>query len=299
MIQMLEEYKTHINRLAERYEEKNMELAIKKLKAFKKRLKLSKKRVPKTGKGIGEKRDPKRVWDKLNIHFEIPSSYILQELKERGEDELPLNNLLNLYAVNRLSAIAKMLLYCKQNNIQPQSFKEGRTPQRIKGWHKMSKITAITYGPLMDFYEDSYLDNKGMCYPLPDELDYLLSLEPNNIAEEITRLKLMLDSQVDYTKLQIEIELERITTTNKHLLNSLMERVEETKILMSHNDVRVQEKYKEIIPAMKRKHENTAKKEKRLLKCIKSDSDEKIGDTESPSASSKTMQEEVVNASIV
>jgi len=299
MIQILEEYKAHINRLTEKYKEKNMELTIEKLKAFKKRLKLSKKRIPKIGKTLGEKKDPEKVWDKLNTYFETPSSYVLQELQQKGEDELPFTSLLNLYALNRLSAIAKMLLYCKQNNILPQQFGEGRTPQRIKGWHKMTKITAITYGPLMDSYKDSYLDNKGKCYPLPNELNYLLSLEPSSVPEEITRLKLMLTSQVDYTKSQTEIELQHITTKNKQLLHSLMERVEEPKIVLSYNDVRMQEKYKEIIPAMKRKHANTIKKEKRLMKCLKANDNEKIGNRESPSTSSKTVQEEVVNPSAV
>lgn len=301
LIQILEEYKTAINRLVDRFEQKNMELTIERLKAYKKRSKLSKKRTAKIMKCIGEKKDTEKVWDKLNAHFEYSPSYILEQLQETPEEELQFSSLLNLHAINRLSAIAKMIQYCKENKIELKQFKEGRTPQRIKGWHKMSKITAITYGPIMESYQDTYLDNKGRCYPLLSELDYLMSLNPSAIGEEITRLKVMLNKQKDCNKPDKELELERISMHNKELLACLIKRNDESKRLISHSDAKVQEKYEEIKPTMKRKHENVMKKEKRMMKFMKVDlcDGDKTSNRTSPTGSIETMQEELINPSHV
>lgn len=301
LIQILEEYKTLINRLVDRFEQKNMELTIENLKAYKKRSKLSKKRITKTMKCMGEKKDTEKVWDKLNSYFEFSPSCILEQLQERPEEELQFSSLLSLHAINRLSAIAKMIQYCRENKIKLKQFKEGRTPQRIKGWHKMSKITAITYGPLTESYQDTYLDKKGKCYPLLSELDYLMSLNLDTIGEEITRLKVMLNRQKECNKSNRELELERISIGNKQSLTCLIKKNDESKRLISHNDVKIQKMYEEIKPAMKRKHENVAKKEKRMMKFMKADlcGGDKTSNRNSPTGSIETMQEELINPSHV
>eukprot|EP00826_Nyctotherus_ovalis_P059607 TRINITY_DN8304_c0_g1_i5.p1 TRINITY_DN8304_c0_g1~~TRINITY_DN8304_c0_g1_i5.p1 ORF type:complete len:311 (-),score=59.87 TRINITY_DN8304_c0_g1_i5:18-950(-) len=295
MIELLEEYKTLISRLAERCEEGGMDQAVEKLKVFKKRLKLSKKKIPKTVKMVGEKKDSGKVWDKLNTYFETASPHILQQLQQSPGLSF---NFLNLHAINRLSAIAKMIQYCSTSNMELKRFKEGRTPQRIKAWHKMSKITAITYGSPAEIYKESYVDHTGVCYPLLREMDYLLSLNSEAVVDEIAILKGLLKTEGACVRLETEVELERVSASNKLLLNTLMERVREAKEVAC-GDAKVQSRYREIIPAMKRKHENLVKKERRLLRFMElktvgdSCANDKASTRKSPSGSLETMQEDL------
>ena len=193
-----------------------------------------------------------------------------------------------------------MIQYCRENRIEFNEFKEGRTPQKIRGWHKMNKITATANGSSI-MEKSSYLDNKGMCYPLLDEMDYLLSLNGDTINEEILRLrKILVDPKHVQYSINGEEELKRIAENNRSLLIEVRKRLEtKGKACIGDNNLdRMCEKYNDMIPAMKRKHENLIKKERRILKTVglgnKSEYiDEKMKNGRSPSGNSETMQEEL------
>ena len=87
------------------------------------------------------------------------------------------------------------------------------------------------------------MDKKGLCYPFIDELNYLSSINMDEITDEIEKLKeLILNPKDD--KDEDEIELEEISKENLKYLKIILKKIDEDRRRSS----------KELIISMKRKH---------------------------------------------
>lgn len=210
-----------------------------------------------------QNRDPENEMLKIDL---LRNNY--ENIEENTEQ------ILNIFAINRLSAIAKMKQFCKDCGVEMRKFGEIRVQQKIRGWHKMHKITAgkFSVDPIFN-NEDSmwvceFLDNEGICYPLIDELEYLLTLDIDNLETEFKILKnLILNPTKKYPTSELEQEFSRVSTRNSEIRNKIFDRllVEKTELLMRPYLVQIEKKYDEIIPAMKRKHDKILKKEEKSL----------------------------------
>ncbi len=275
---------------------------------------IRKKTHNKKSKGTYSKEEVEKVWAELNHYFDSTPFEILDELRPAGTlTDFP--NLLNMYAVNRLAAIAKMLQYCSDNNLDPSKFKEGRVCQKIRAWHKMHKITSGgSDGSKDEFCISPYTDHEGICYPLLEELEYLLSLDLDSLPAEIAALKAVLAAPCTKSANETDTEeiLRSVSERNQQLISKMKAlAAAETKV---ENDPgtgsekmetkeNIEKEYQSLIPAMKRKREYSLRKERkaeRLMTATNSKTgssivtvtDQKTACVKSPSRNSETAQEE-------
>eukprot|EP00826_Nyctotherus_ovalis_P048810 TRINITY_DN5791_c0_g1_i24.p1 TRINITY_DN5791_c0_g1~~TRINITY_DN5791_c0_g1_i24.p1 ORF type:complete len:398 (-),score=77.27 TRINITY_DN5791_c0_g1_i24:13-1206(-) len=125
----------------------------------------------------------KHLWTQLNLYFLQPNqetkSSLLHFQSVQYHNNLPIQ-FLNMFAVNRLSAIAKMLQYCADNGTTVAEFMDDRTYQKVKARLKRAE-EAVLMG-----------DAKEVVCPSLEEVDFLLSLGKENVADAIGVLKLSL-----------------------------------------------------------------------------------------------------------
>ena len=301
-ISALEEYKACVKRYMEECENKGVDAIYMKAK----RIADSSQKTKGGKKKAMHKEDSERVWDEVEKwYFDKPSIELLEKLKriDIGMGSAQPVILLNMAAVNRLAGIAKMAQYCVDNGVSLEKFKEGRVSQKIRAWHKMHRITSV--GHMTDGEEGgiaSYMDHEGLCYPLLEELDYLLELEVDSIQEEITRRKSSLFSPPEPVPDSVaEHFLQTVSARNKVLLEKISSKLSEDSSVESNEGTTdnntVLEKYQTLIPAMKRRREYALKKEKRAIKLIEGKTAESVkmgGGVKSPSGGSETAQDDQI-----
>ena len=163
------------------------------------------------------------VWNAINSYFTPIHSDVRRDIKslisssneEFHKEEF---ELLNIVAVNRLSAIAKMLQYCNENKIAVGNFMKDRIEQKLKTRLKQKKLL-----------DHSIQINETL--PTMNEVSYLSSIKNSNINFVIDTLKYSLlnwnsklEPTIDrYTYLENNLKI--ITNKNNSRLKLLQERI--------------------------------------------------------------------------
>ena len=218
----------------------------------------------KGAKGQGDK-----VWAEVGRYFADVRPELVAVFHSLGERGTDLSSVMNMCAVNRLAAIAKMLQYCKDTNTNPQKFKEGRVFQKIRAWHKIHKITSAEHPLNPSLYSacvTPYTDKEGACYPLMEELDYLQALDIDNLEEETTKLKTLLLKNAQDTWHE-ESEFTTLVSRNRELMHGIEERIRDEPRKVAQN-AKIVEEYGALVPSMKHRRESAMKKEKKVLKSL-------------------------------
>ena len=169
------------------------------------------------GKPNSKKERYNVIWNTFDTFFSFVeleiSDMIERMLKEEYEVEELKDEVLNMYAVNRLAAVAKMLQYCIDNGMTINEFVEKRTYQKIKA--RLNQRKSIGSAESCD---SSYL-------PGLDEFDYLISIGKYNLDLTIDLLKNQLSSWCRGTESGMERELKVIALKNRMLLESIKSRI--------------------------------------------------------------------------
>lgn len=247
LLSAIEEYKSYTKHIIDKYKEKNIESVIVQAKRnahnFNKGESRKDKRAKKPHNDVGSE-EAKKVWKRLSVYFSLCCPELIGELLQVEERELNFPQTLNLFAVNRFAAVLKMILYCQTNSLPFKDFHEGRVSQKIRGWHKMAKIAAAAHGTSLEAASEkaSYTDNKGVYYPLLDELGYLSSIA-GQLPEEVVRLKALLQRPAGECRESGEETLREAALENRVRLKGVLRRVGNER-----------EKGGETVPAAKRTH---------------------------------------------
>jgi len=163
----------------------------------------------------------KCIWTQLNLWFMGISENMKGSLDSiiltLPNSKIPIQ-FLNVAAINRLSAIAKMLQYCLNNGITVAEFMEDRTYQKIKARLKRMEKTG-TSGSNKD----------TMYYPSLDEIPYLLSLRNDNVEIVVNQLKsnIILLHNTN-TSLRNEEELQRVWSRNRRIIEKMKKKIPQT-----------------------------------------------------------------------
>ena len=115
------------------------------------------------------------MWKRLDQYFEDIDTNPLERLLPIPKEKQEERTFLNMEAVNRLAAIAKMLQYCDEKKINVTEFVEDRTYQKVKAKLKQSVVDNNTY--------------KLIYCPSLEEIPYLLSIETEFLGKIIDCLK--------------------------------------------------------------------------------------------------------------
>lgn len=237
-------------------------------------------------KSLGGKESP---WMQSEYFSRIPKTIIdcFREINEQSckDGEIPF---LSLYAVNRLTAIAKMLNYCQDSRIDVQQFQQGRTKQKIAALQSRRK--SFLEEQRIFHTENSIIEESFFSL---EELDYLLNLNLSKLDQIIDSLKsTLLSSSNGEMKDEIMIRENLLETC-------LRQRHEKTEVLIqkissetnqvgeSISDEIIRE-YLEIVPRMMKKRERKMVEEQRILKKM---------ELEKPQVTVKTGTNDVENGS--
>ena len=184
---------------------------------------------PKKGIRRFKKKDKSRnIWTQLNLYFlkldkKVKDNF--DKLMTFTSNELSNGKFLNMFAINRLSAIAKMLDYCNDTKSSIKEFMSGRTYQKLRAHFKQIEELDI---------KDEI--NHLTC-PSLDEVPFLTSIEYEQLPEIIESFKNMLSyyNEPDYMK-KYNDELETITQNNKELIYKIQQRMMEPEKTSSTSD---------------------------------------------------------------
>ncbi len=159
-------------------------------------------------------RPRKNVWAQVDAYFwqiSPETRAALDSLTMTAEELDPVifrAGLLNMHAVNRLAAVAKMLEYCRENKMGVAQFMEDRTYQKVRSRQRQEGAA------------DSLVN-----YPSPEELDYLLRLGQSRVEDTILQLKSLLtvsdDSQLSETEQQTVQKADSTETSHDSKKGSL------------------------------------------------------------------------------
>jgi len=197
-----------------------------------------------------KKRNKKQqhIWTYLNLCFmdineDIKS--ILQKLRNSNSTSEMNTYLLNMNAINRLSAIAKMLQYCLDNGTTVAEFMDNRTYQKIKARFKRIEETALLTGAAKE---------KIYC-PSLDEIPFLLLLGKDNVESTFNTLKNNVTSFISTSTLNREEELKAVSERNKKIMSKLNERINQAKEIpqIEISPIVYRKRYKKIKRKRKRK----------------------------------------------
>jgi len=226
-----EEYKDYVSHILNKRKETNIELIITQAKrnahnsskVNKRKMKLSEQPHIDDHK---EKEESTRIWKRMDCYFSLSYISLINDLIHLQEIDLNFPQTLNMFAMNRIAAILKMIQYCKDNDIELKDFQKSRVSQKIRGWHKMAKIAAVTHNSRTESTgKRNYMDKKGMCYPLIDELKYLLAIKEDKLMDEIVMLKSLLFASIDgHKESEKEHQLKEVMLNNKQLLKLILKR---------------------------------------------------------------------------
>ena len=179
----------------------------------------------------------KSLWTQIEPYFyelspeaENAFSALLSEESQSPAVKAQAAGLLNMFAVNRLSAIAKMLQYCKDNKLTTTEFMEDRTYQKIKSRYKQQCSSAI-FGKLTFGTTTSHFHAENMSCPALDEIDYLLSIGKDRLDSTISYLKAVLVSPAESfsnyfrTLPVIEQEFSTISSKNRSIFKKISDKI--------------------------------------------------------------------------
>jgi len=189
-----------------------------------------------------------KLWSKPNVYFVSLSSKLIDQLQELSTIDTSFASFpfLNMYAINRLSAILRALRYCRDENINYDLFQAF-----IRKDHK--KYLAMMRIP----------GGNGVVrtYPNSSEFEYLLSLKKENLVNEINYLCTLIitGGTQDFSSYQkeqlLKKEIEATVKRNLELEEIMRERMLNrpiTKRKYSQNTINESRKY---IDSIKKKKE--------------------------------------------
>ncbi len=135
------------------------------------------------------------VWLQLAPYFQPLSAEVESaaqcaavSLSRPQEDDM-----LNLHAINRLAAIAKMQQYCFDRHMTPEQFRDGRTTQKLRAFLQQHKHLSESKGARR---RSTFAPEKEAAwfYPSQEELEYLLALGTTELTQTVTQLLAMVSS---------------------------------------------------------------------------------------------------------
>eukprot|EP00826_Nyctotherus_ovalis_P010476 TRINITY_DN12758_c0_g1_i8.p1 TRINITY_DN12758_c0_g1~~TRINITY_DN12758_c0_g1_i8.p1 ORF type:complete len:355 (+),score=99.26 TRINITY_DN12758_c0_g1_i8:193-1257(+) len=165
------------------------------------------------------------TWAQINLYF-LGMDQDIKSSLDRLALALPHSEanvqFLNIVAISQLSAIAKMLQYCLDNEITVAEFMNDRTYQKIKARLKQMEEPVLG-APLGTAKEKLH-------YPSLEEIPFLLSLRNGDIGSIISGLKnnITFPHSV-HIPLKCEEELREVAARNKRIIAKISERIEKTK----------------------------------------------------------------------
>jgi hypothetical protein len=188
------------------------------------------------------------IWEATNEYFLKLSSECIENLERLSSVDISSNglSLLNMFAVNRLSAILRALRYCRDNDINYYTFQVFIRDNR-KEYLAMLRNSA---------------DNRDGAlgvYPEIREVEYLLSLRKENIISEINNLCTMLTNEQtqDFNTWQQELSLEKkveaIAKQNHELVAQIKERILNNPVAKTTNDKIIIDEYRTYISSLKKR----------------------------------------------
>jgi len=217
-------------------------------------------------KSLGGKQSP---WTRFEYFAQIPQS-ITRNLQATTNESVECKEmeLLSLYAVNRLAAIAKMLNYCEEFRINIEQFKNGRMKQKLAALRSQRKLIPD---------ENSTPNSKSVhietgYYPTSEELDYLLGLDTSRLDNVMSELKASV--QYSITENARETEMKKLLNwyldRNKALKLKLLQRISTDKVPRNTSkDKDLLSLFNKLTPIMVKKRERRLRGEQKLLKKMK------------------------------
>ena len=200
----------------------------------------------------------KNVWAQLEPFFASISDDVqsaFDSLLEPQNFPEPMHDgqFLNVYAINRLCAIAKMLLYCQENEVGIPQFMEDRTYQKIKARQKQRAGEESIY------------------FPTAEEVDYLLCVGKERANQVMAELKEIIlrgkTRDEEMTKLVgvIEGEINTVVEKKANVMEKMELRIKERQqeFAKTEDYKELQEKYLKLSPGIrkrKKRHRTNGKK---------------------------------------
>eukprot|EP00831_Metopus_contortus_P077942 TRINITY_DN743_c0_g2_i1.p1 TRINITY_DN743_c0_g2~~TRINITY_DN743_c0_g2_i1.p1 ORF type:complete len:412 (+),score=60.81 TRINITY_DN743_c0_g2_i1:58-1293(+) len=179
-------------------------------------------------KHSSEPQEEETIWTCIDQYFIPTNLHTAAEFKRLlhfgSADELQTPHLLNLGAINRIAALAKMLQYCQETGTPLRKFREGRITQRIVAWHKVHNTensdwcyNKITKGRSVD---EEY-------FPLVEEMKYLINLDVSTISLEKEKLQASLIDNGDFKETEklmssIEVRLAEIAQKGSEVRSKVL-----------------------------------------------------------------------------
>eukprot|EP01022_Parablepharisma_sp_SALTPOND_P018624 TRINITY_DN3070_c0_g1_i1.p1 TRINITY_DN3070_c0_g1~~TRINITY_DN3070_c0_g1_i1.p1 ORF type:complete len:591 (+),score=29.29 TRINITY_DN3070_c0_g1_i1:1013-2785(+) len=265
-IDRLEEYKTMIANHAKNSFE--FESSLKSLKDSINKCKIGQKKLGLQSESLISKRTSKwtrkqdnghRIWRKVDTFLmgitpDVMGTFQALNIAPNSPKPVP-SPFLNMYAVGRLSAILKMLKYCQDTDSDISTFQE-----HIREHGKLHlKCTAEVV-------------KKGAYYPKPSEFEYLLTLQKEQVEEEIFKLRSMLlecsspELSAFPQETVLEDKLDLLARENKVLQDKIRTRIlGQKKVAEQVDRSGTLKKYWQLVPALKRKRATQLKAEQDIL----------------------------------
>ena len=137
---------------------------------------------------------------------------------------------LNMFTVNRLCAIIKMLQYCQDKHMDPKDFMDGRTYHKIRA--HLKQIVELGSDPA----------EKNTVCPSLEEIQFILTIEKDQLDHIIDILKNSLI--VPYNSIYFSVyddKLNQISIKNKSLMERIQTRINEERRstnIMPSNEMR-------------------------------------------------------------
>lgn len=214
-------------------------------------------------------------WLQEEYFVPVPLS-VAQNLHATAKESIGLNNmeLLSLHAVNRLSAIAKMLHYCKKQRISLSQFKQGRTKQKLAALRSQRELLASEHSS-SDI--TSSTSAAADYYPSSEELEYLFELEAEELQGVVAELKGRICARSGKSEREEMVErcLERCLEESRErkekvVRGCVLEKAASDKGVENE----LVERYSRLIPSMKKKRETIQAEEQRRLRKLRAKDDQ-------------------------
>ncbi len=155
-------------------------------------------------KGLGGKDS---IWLRIAPYFQTISAEVERAVSGLWADTIPFQScvlpgdsrILNMHAINRIAAIAKMEQYCFDTHTSVEQFQEGRTAQKLKALlhqHKCAVESHVSFSSKGHHRPSTFSPNgkstsaaEPWVYPSLDDMDYLLGIDRNRLEEVMEELK--------------------------------------------------------------------------------------------------------------
>lgn len=223
--------------------------------------------------------ESERVWARVDDFFLGITQEVVTDLERLNAASLRTDSgkagLLNMYAVNRLAAILKMIKYCNDMRIDLPTFHTIAVDHRLNGL-KLARGANVAVTA-------SY-------FIAPGELKYLAAL-PAELDSETARLaSLLLSTEQnagERDNAELKERLRKVAQRNVELRSRMMGRITARREVPRPlpDSSGLEKKYRQLIPAMKRRRAKELKREKNAANEVE-DRHTEVEGTHEPASSS-------------